>query len=144
MTLTFILEISWLAEQEDQGSIPCLATWIFRDWLSPASSRDIAEIPLKRRKSSIQPTTILEMSIFLPPVVSMFHKNNLFQFVQILTVPTWFCIMLTYKVSCNGLRDIRFVVDYIYVVRLDFSKMWKVCYCMQCLNCLSVNFVHKW
>ena len=28
---------SWLAEQEDRGSIPDLATWIFRDWLSPAS-----------------------------------------------------------------------------------------------------------
>ena len=27
----------WLAEQEDRGSIPGLATWIFRDWLSPAS-----------------------------------------------------------------------------------------------------------
>ena len=28
---------SWLAEQKDRGSIPGLATWIFRDWLSPAS-----------------------------------------------------------------------------------------------------------
>ena len=28
---------SWLAEQEDRGSIPGLATWIFRDWLFPAS-----------------------------------------------------------------------------------------------------------
>ena len=28
---------SWLAEQGDRGSIPGLATWIFRDWLSPAS-----------------------------------------------------------------------------------------------------------
>ena len=28
---------SWLAEQEDRGSILGLATWIFRDWLSPAS-----------------------------------------------------------------------------------------------------------
>ena len=28
---------SWLAEQEDRGSIPGIATWIFRDWLSPAS-----------------------------------------------------------------------------------------------------------
>ena len=28
---------SWLAEQGDWGSIPGLATWIFRDWLSPAS-----------------------------------------------------------------------------------------------------------
>ena len=27
----------WLAEQEDRGSIPGFATWIFRDWLSPAS-----------------------------------------------------------------------------------------------------------
>ena len=30
---------SWLVEQEDRGSIPGLATWIFRDWLSPAKSR---------------------------------------------------------------------------------------------------------
>ena len=28
---------SWLAEQEDRDSIHGLATWIFRDWLSPAS-----------------------------------------------------------------------------------------------------------
>ena len=28
---------SWLAEQEDRGWIPGLATWIFRDWASPAS-----------------------------------------------------------------------------------------------------------
>ena len=28
---------SWLAKQEDRGSILGLATWIFRDWLSPAS-----------------------------------------------------------------------------------------------------------
>ena len=28
---------SWFAEQEDLGSIPGLDTWIFRDWLSPAS-----------------------------------------------------------------------------------------------------------
>ena len=28
---------SWLAEHEDRGSIPGLTTWIFRDWLSPAS-----------------------------------------------------------------------------------------------------------
>ena len=28
---------SWHAEQEDRGSIPGLAIWSFRDWLSPAS-----------------------------------------------------------------------------------------------------------
>ena len=27
----------WLAEQEDRFSIPGLATWIFRDWLAPAT-----------------------------------------------------------------------------------------------------------
>ena len=29
--------ITWIAEQEDRGSIPGIATWIFRDWLSPDS-----------------------------------------------------------------------------------------------------------
>ena len=28
---------SWIAEEEDRGSIPGLATWIFRDWLCPGS-----------------------------------------------------------------------------------------------------------
>ena len=28
---------SWIAEQEDRGSITGNATWIFRDWLSPAT-----------------------------------------------------------------------------------------------------------
>ena len=39
-----------------RGSIPGLATWFFRDCLSPLPSCNMAEIPLKRRKSSIQPT----------------------------------------------------------------------------------------
>ena len=49
---------SWLAEKEVRGSISRLATWIseigYFYLLLP--SRDMAEIPLKRRKSSIQPT----------------------------------------------------------------------------------------
>ena len=61
---------SWLAEQEVRGSIPRLATWIsevrgsiprLAAWISEIGylllpSRDMAEIPLKWRKSSIQPT----------------------------------------------------------------------------------------
>ena len=47
---------SWLAEQEVRGSIPRLATWISEIGYLPLPSRDMAEIPLKRRKSSIQPT----------------------------------------------------------------------------------------
>ena len=51
---------SWLAEQEDRGSIPRLATWIFRDWLSPASKSrygwKIAKSTLIKKKTTNQPT----------------------------------------------------------------------------------------
>ena len=47
---------SWLVEQEVQGSRPGLATWISEIGYLLLPSRDMAEIPLKRRKSSIQPT----------------------------------------------------------------------------------------
>ena len=46
----------WLAEQEVRGYIPRLATWISEIGYLPLSSRDMTEIPLKRRKSSRQPT----------------------------------------------------------------------------------------
>ena len=52
---------SWLAEQEDRGSIPRLATWIFRDWLSPASKSrygwKIAKSTLIK-KTTNQPTNL--------------------------------------------------------------------------------------
>ena len=44
---------SWLAGQEVRGSIPGLATWISEIGYLLIPSRDMAEIPLKRRKSSI-------------------------------------------------------------------------------------------
>ena len=47
---------SWLAEQEVPGWIPGLATWILEIGYFLLPSRDMAEIPLKRRESSIQPT----------------------------------------------------------------------------------------
>ena len=40
---------SWLAEQEDRGSIPGLATRISEICYLLLPSRDMAEIPLKRR-----------------------------------------------------------------------------------------------
>ena len=43
---------SWRAEQELQGSIPGLTTWISEIGYLLLLSRDMAEIPLKRRKSS--------------------------------------------------------------------------------------------
>ena len=49
---------SWLAEQEDRGSIPASPLEIVEIGYLLLPSRDMAEssIPLKRRKSSIQPT----------------------------------------------------------------------------------------
>ena len=46
----------WLAEQEVRCSIPGLTTWISEISYLLLPSRDMAEIPLKRRKSSIQST----------------------------------------------------------------------------------------
>ena len=50
---------SWFAEQEDRGSIPGLPASPLEfseiDYIL-LPSRDMVEIPLKRRKSSIQPT----------------------------------------------------------------------------------------
>ena len=60
--------ISWLAEQEVRSSIPGLATWISEiDFLLPPSP-DMAEIPLKWRKSSMQPTKQRSMNL---------HRNTL-------------------------------------------------------------------
>ena len=64
---------SWLAEQEDRGSIPGLATWIFRDWLSPASKSrygwKIAKSTLIL-KTTNQPT--IAFSTFLWPGLQWF------------------------------------------------------------------------
>ena len=47
------------SEQEDRGSIPRLATWIFRDWLSPASKSrygwKIAKSTLIKKQPTNQP-----------------------------------------------------------------------------------------
>ena len=42
---------SWLAEQEVRGSIPGLASWISEIGYLLLQSRDMADIPLKRRES---------------------------------------------------------------------------------------------
>ena len=47
---------SWLAEQEVRGSILGLTTWISEICYLLLPSRYMAEIPVKRRKSFIQPT----------------------------------------------------------------------------------------
>ena len=65
---------SWLAEQEDRGSIPGLATWIFRDWLSPASKLrygwKIAKSTLILKTTNNQPT-----NLWLKPFFSIHPKT---------------------------------------------------------------------
>ena len=69
---------SWLAEQEDRVSFPGLASWIFRDWLSPASkSRYDWKIAKSKfiLKTTNQPITKL---------CSMIYVQNIFSYVIIL------------------------------------------------------------
>ena len=64
---------SWLAEQEVRGSITGLATWISEIGYLLLPSRDMAEIPIKRRKSSIHPTN---QSYHLVVVITSFHYDK--------------------------------------------------------------------
>ena len=64
----------WLAEQEVRGSIPGLATRISEIGYLLLPSRDMAEIPLKRRKSSIQLTN--------QPMFPLFIKGRHFLIVH--------------------------------------------------------------
>ena len=79
---------SWLAEQEDRGSIPRLATWIFRDWLSPASKSrygwKIAKSTLikKTTNKNNQPfynsTNVdLSMTVLFAKAMALIDQSNL-------------------------------------------------------------------
>ena len=57
---------SWLVEQEVRGSIPRLATWISE------IGRDMAEIPLTRRKSAVQPTNQPDLCICMYIIIYVF------------------------------------------------------------------------
>ena len=82
---------SWLAEQVDRGSIPGLATWIFRDWLSPASKSrygwKIAKSTLILKKT--QPNNysyILHPQIVIPPFQ---RRMGIFAYdTQYISLPT--------------------------------------------------------
>ena len=77
---------SWLAEQEDRGSIPRLATWIFRDWLSPVSKSrygwKIAKSTLIKKQPTNQPSrdfcTLMHINCHRPrPVTNLLHHLSL-------------------------------------------------------------------
>ena len=76
---------SWLAEQEDRGSIPRLATWIFRDWLSPASKSrygwKIAKSTLI--KTTNQPTNQIMTKAWIAVLQPlMYERMNLYLFFR--------------------------------------------------------------
>ena len=63
---------SWLAEQGYRGSIPGLANWIFRDWLSPASK---SRYGCDENPRYNQPTNFTFLSIG-PVVQSKTHASH--------------------------------------------------------------------
>ena len=71
---------SGLAEQEVRGSIPGLATWISEIGYILLPSWDMAEIPLKRRKSSMQLTN--QIKIFKHVQNALKHTKFCKNFVQ--------------------------------------------------------------
>ena len=78
---------SWLAEQEDRGSIPGLATWIFRVWLSPASKSiygwKIAKSTLILKTINQKPTkTYFKLACLSPCSLSTIS-------IEILTIDTF-------------------------------------------------------
>ena len=87
---------SWLAEQEDQGSIPGLATWIFRDWLSPAFKLrygwKIAKSTLIL-KTTNQPTKVVEAGIDFQTSVYVNVHSVQFKKVNMYISLTWFKLL---------------------------------------------------
>ena len=69
---------SWLTEQEDRDSIPGLATWIFWDWLSPASKLrygwKIAKSTLIL-KTTNQPTNNFTTTSYVVPLANKRPKG---------------------------------------------------------------------
>ena len=63
----------WLAEQEDRGSIPGLATWIFRDWLSPASK---SRYGWKIAKSTLVLKTINQPTLQISKPIQMIQPRH--------------------------------------------------------------------
>ena len=67
---------SRVTEREDRGSIPGLATWIFRDWLSPASKSRYGWKIAKSTsilKTTNQPTNVEGQQELRP----LLHVNSL-------------------------------------------------------------------
>ena len=87
---------SWLAEQEDRGSIPGLATWIFRDWLSPASkpryNRKIAKSTLILKTTNKANDSNIDLRSF-EKVKFLYEIHAAKNLVLILIIP----VVITYS-----------------------------------------------
>ena len=96
---------SWLAEQEDRGSIPRLATWIFRDWLSPASKSrygwKIAKSTLIKKQPTNQPTKPL-----VTDQVYMDVRHFVIFETDMLTPITNSVVMIQLHVLCDLIKSL--------------------------------------
>ena len=71
----------WNAEQEDRGSIPGLATWIFGDWFSPASKSSYGWKIAKSLKQLTNQPTLLELK-----TMNVYKWDNTFPLSSICTI----------------------------------------------------------
>ena len=113
---------SWLAEQEGRGSIPGHATWIFRDWLSPASK---SRYGWKIAKS----TLILETTN--QPIFPHVSRSLLcIRFVAVEEEDSWrrgppvtyFCPALDPPLGGSGRKTTTLVRDHEYFIPTKFHQ----------------------
>ena len=99
---------SWLAEQEVRGSIPGLATWIFRYWLSPASKSrygwNTAKIGVNPQSNqpTNQPTrTSIRMTDFIYS-----HRKSKYS-ISILNIFNFFSRFVIYKETSTKMYNTK-------------------------------------
>ena len=102
---------SWLAEQEVQGLIPRLATWISEIGYLLHPIRNMAEIQIKRRKSSIQPTNQPTNPITRPMGYDFAHCWFRTQESYPICID-WKCIRQALKLLLLSLLDTLTLMDF--------------------------------
>ena len=94
---------SWLAEQEDGGSIPGLGTWIFRDWLSPASKSrygwKIAKSTLILKTTNQSIHIIYQSTITFTPWSGFRSVHNCIAFLYARLQTTYYGMVMSVRVS---------------------------------------------
>ena len=118
---------SWLAEQEVRGSIPGLAIWIFRDWLSSASK---SRYGWKIAKSTLIPKTTNQHRLWHSTCL----KGQTWTFkVKVTELYSWRCVCGGGALLCLSCRCT--CVLYLMVFRMLLTRFY--------VNAVSASFLSK-